>query len=147
MASFFSDPQNLVAVDLQNWLDKDPARNLNFDQWKDKGKMQMVREGIDSESYEWIMKHGFPHVRGIINKLRKQYHDAPQREHEKELQVFMEDYQKMQERSTKDNQRRMIIFMKMRNQSLHDISMVIGKSETFVDCEAKRMEAEGWCGE
>lgn len=148
MASFFSDPKTLVAVDLQNWLDCNPNHTLDFKAWKIKGKFRMIGEGISPETYEWVMEHqGFPHVRGLIEQLKRQYKNAPKRDHEKELLDFQRDYQKLVDRSVKTSQRKIIILMRMKQQSFVDISKVIGKSAGYVEREFEKLKTEGWCGE
>ena len=63
MANFFSDPEKMVAVQLKEWLDQDPSHNLDIEKWRRTGPMRLQAEGISRDTYDWIMKNGFPHVR------------------------------------------------------------------------------------
>lgn len=146
MASLLNDPKKLVAVDLQNWLDKDESRTLNLNEWRERGPYQLVREGITQATYDYVIKNGFPPVRGLINQLKKSFRDAPKREKTRELNGYEHEYEELRRQSEMDDQRKMIIYLKMRNQSNHDIALVLKKSEGFVKSEFERMKSEGWCG-
>ena len=146
MANFFSDPEKMVAVQLKEWLDQDPSHNLDIEKWRRTGPMRLQAEGISRDTYDWIMKNGFQHVRGLMEKIKKAYKDAPRHDRHKELVKLQHDFDTMQERSLQTNQRQMIILMQMQDRSIQDISFVLGKSENFVESEIKRMQTKGWCG-
>ena len=147
MSGYFRDPKVRVGSELMNWLDANPNHHLDMDYWKSHGPMFFVRGGIVSTStYEYVLKHGMPHVRGLINAVRKAHNDNPNPNHEKELRLFKRDFKRIQKESRKINERNMILGMQMQDQTVRDMSIVIGRSEDYVYKEIKQMQTEGWCG-
>lgn len=139
MTKLLNNPKKKVAVDLMVWLGHDPSRTLSLDEWRERGVYELMNEGIGAETFWYVINNGFPRVSNFTSRCHDRFGSVRKKETNQEIESYQREYREILEASKKDDQRRMILYLKDDRQlSNRMISKVIGRSEGFVQKEYDR---------